>query len=391
MRHGKPRFGDLIFEVNCLGCGEVAYSLPYRENTHHTMTCHRCGEITIAHVLPGMHLAVATAEQRAVALARLAADVEAALARGRIRLRERLKERHCTLASASDDNTIRLWNPHTGEHQRTLKGHTDWVRAIAFSPDGTTLASASSDKTIRLWSLNTGEHQRTLTGHTDDVNAIAFSPDGTSLACNPDSTTIRIWNPHTDQHQNTLTGHKHRVFAVAYSPDGATLASASGDNTVRLWNPHTGQHLHFLTGHTRDVNAVAFEPGGRPGRDAVVEPPLTTVDRGDGWVRLTMTDTAEFICAYDLYRVRLAPGAVEVTVKVDIRCQGLHARVALGALSARVIWADGTVRDASAIEDLTFEVAWVKAPRLPLVEGVLPLQRTSRDGSAESDREGEGA
>ena len=55
------------------------------------------------------------------------------------------------LASASDDNTIRLWDPATGTSRGTLEGHSDWVRAVVFSPDGQLLASASDDKTVRLW------------------------------------------------------------------------------------------------------------------------------------------------------------------------------------------------------------------------------------------------
>ena len=66
------------------------------------------------------------------------------------------------LASASDDETVRLWNPATGEGLRRLVGHTDWVRAVAFSHDGQLLASASSDKTVRLWNPATGEELQRL-------------------------------------------------------------------------------------------------------------------------------------------------------------------------------------------------------------------------------------
>lgn len=60
----EPNWEELIFEVGCLGCGKTAFTLPYREGTHHTMTCQQCGEITIAHVLTGGNLAMATAVQR---------------------------------------------------------------------------------------------------------------------------------------------------------------------------------------------------------------------------------------------------------------------------------------------------------------------------------------
>jgi WD40 repeat protein len=61
------------------------------------------------------------------------------------------------LASASDDGTVRLWNPATGEPVQTLEGHSDWVSAVAFSRDGQLLASASGDVTVRLWNPATGE------------------------------------------------------------------------------------------------------------------------------------------------------------------------------------------------------------------------------------------
>ena len=86
------------------------------------------------------------------------------------------------LASGSDDCFIKLWNANTGECLRTLKGHMDHVRSVAFSPDGTLLASGSGDNKIRVWNVNTGECLRTLEGHTDYVRSVAFSPDGKTFS-----------------------------------------------------------------------------------------------------------------------------------------------------------------------------------------------------------------
>ncbi|KAK0645495.1 hypothetical protein B0T16DRAFT_428600 [Cercophora newfieldiana] len=97
-----------------------------------------------------------------------------------------------TLASGSDDKTIRLWDTGTGTYQQTLEGHNKAVFAVAFSPDGKTLASGSDDETIRLWDTATGTHQQTLEGHnntvegygsyvtsqSDYIRAVAFLPDG---------------------------------------------------------------------------------------------------------------------------------------------------------------------------------------------------------------------
>ena len=167
------------------------------------------------------------------------------------------------LASAGRDNTIRLWNVNTGQTLRELKEHTDHVFSVAFSPNGQILASASKDNTIRLWNLNTGQTIRTLKRHTDHVFSVAFSPNGQILASASRDNTIRLWNPNTGQNIRTLNEHTDHVFGVAFSPNGRILASASRDNTVRLWNPNTGQNIDTLGDHTNHVYGVAFSPDGR--------------------------------------------------------------------------------------------------------------------------------
>jgi len=60
------------------------------------------------------------------------------------------------VASASDDETVRLWDSATGAARGTLESHSNWVMDVAFSPDGKLVASVSKDKTVRLWDLATG-------------------------------------------------------------------------------------------------------------------------------------------------------------------------------------------------------------------------------------------
>ena len=174
-----------------------------------------------------------------------------------------------TLASASFDGTIRLWDPHTVEHTTLLIGHTGSVNSIAFNPDGQTLASVSQDTTIRLWDPRTGEHKTTLRAHSGftyiGFTSVAFSPDGQTLATggdyeNPD---IRLWDLDNEENIRTLTGHTNRITSIAFSPNGQILASASADDTIRLWNPHNGQLKTTLKGHTRAVESVVFSPDGK--------------------------------------------------------------------------------------------------------------------------------
>jgi WD40 repeat protein len=166
------------------------------------------------------------------------------------------------LASAGKDKTVRLWEVATGAQVRTLTGHSRWVFGVAFSPDGALLASASDDKTVRLWKVATGAQVRTLTGHTDTVRGVAFSPDGRLLASASDDRTVRLWEVATGAQVRTLSGHAGYVTGVAFSPDGHLLASAAGDKTVRLWEVASGTQVRTLVHDTVWVFGVAFGPDG---------------------------------------------------------------------------------------------------------------------------------
>ncbi len=165
------------------------------------------------------------------------------------------------LATASEDNTLQLWDPRTGERVAVLSGFTD-RQSVAFSPDGTRLASGSSDGTIRLWNALTGAEVMFLSGHTGRVNGLNFSPDSRLLASGSLDRTVRIWSVSSGQELDSLTGHGDEVLTVAFSPDGTRLASSGRDSAIRLWETQTGVLLNVLRGHNGTVNSLAFSPDG---------------------------------------------------------------------------------------------------------------------------------
>jgi WD40 repeat protein len=161
------------------------------------------------------------------------------------------------LASASEDRTVRLWDPSTGQEVQKLEGQTNLVYAVAFSHDGSLLASASEDRTVRLWDTSTGQEVQKLEGHTSYVYAVAFSHDGSLLASASHDQTVRLWDPSTGQEVRKLEGHTSSVSTVAFSHDGSLLASASKDRTVRLWDTSTGQEVQKLE-NVPEVTTISF-------------------------------------------------------------------------------------------------------------------------------------
>lgn len=161
------------------------------------------------------------------------------------------------VASASNDQTVWIWNAKTGALHRILEGHSDQVNAVAFSSNNQLVASGSSDKSIRLWNAITGALHHTLEGHFGRVEVVIFSFDGQLVASASDC-TVWLWNAATGMLHHILEGHSNKISAVAFSPSDRLVASASADSTVRLWNTATGTLHHTLKGHSDQVLGMAF-------------------------------------------------------------------------------------------------------------------------------------
>ncbi len=170
---------------------------------------------------------------------------------------------HKTLTSASDDTTIRLWDLPTGDPQFTLKGHTQSVQCLAFSPkDLTLMASGSRDRSLKLWDVEQHQELRTLIGHQSAVNTVAFSPHGDILASGSADRTVKLWNSQTGELITTLMGARLAITAIAFHPVQPILVAASADSAVRVWNLTTLEPIHTLSTHRGSVRAIAFNPDG---------------------------------------------------------------------------------------------------------------------------------
>jgi WD40 repeat protein len=121
-----------------------------------------------------------------------------------------------------------VWDASTGAQQHTLEGHSGWVRAVQFSPDGSKLASASHDKKVIVWDASTGAQQHTLEGHSHWVTAVQFSPDGSKLASVSIDEEVMVWDLHKTPPVETINVGDY-VSDLAFSADGLYLKTNTGN------------------------------------------------------------------------------------------------------------------------------------------------------------------
>src|SRR5262249_34439790 len=223
-----------------------------------------------------------------------------------------------TIATASEDFTVRLWNAVTGEELRILVSQADakcypyslawspdgkslvlaagpsglfqcdlatgkvsarfqstghWPWRVALSPSGKLLASRDQRSFVNLWDMTTGKELRRL-NCTRSAEGLAFSPDGRFIATGNENPHVRLWNPETGAEMRPITRPDPNLASggsLTFSPDGRTLASSSPDSvasinetsTLILYEVATGKERWRLA-HTHSKSSpVAFSPDGR--------------------------------------------------------------------------------------------------------------------------------
>ena len=203
------------------------------------------------------------------------------------------------LATASQDNTIVVWDTVTGVPLFSFSGHTQPVQALKWGGQGL-IYSGSRDRSVRAWSLETKRMFRLMEAHAHWVNTLSLNCDyvlrqgpydhrgmaptdrdeiqqlakekyesitntnGELLVSGSDDFTLRLWNPmETGKPIHTMTGHQQPVNYVLHSPDGLMIASASFDKSVRIWDGITGKFLYAFRAHVQSVYQVAWSADSR--------------------------------------------------------------------------------------------------------------------------------
>jgi RNA polymerase sigma factor (sigma-70 family) len=178
-----------------------------------------------------------------------------------------------TLASGcAKEGTIRIWEPATGKLLRQFHAPRWPVWSLIFSRDGKKLLSGGGwqDSPILLWDPTSGKQIRQFDGPKEGARSLALSPDGRTVASNSKG-EVQLWEMDTGKLIRSLTGQKKRVRALAFSPDGKLLASGSEDCSVWLWETATGKVQRRLPDDPEElqklrdgyVRALAFSPDGK--------------------------------------------------------------------------------------------------------------------------------
>jgi len=161
-----------------------------------------------------------------------------------------------TIAVGLESGKIIILDRITGIQTAILSGHTDSVRSLAFSPDGTSLVSGSIDKTVKLWDVQTGGVVKTFHGHTDWVHSVSISADYTTIASGSEDKTICLWNIQTEECHHVIE-QQDLVKHVTFSPTDSQHLISVSVNQVWHWNINGHQTNPAHTG-----SCIAFSPDG---------------------------------------------------------------------------------------------------------------------------------
>lgn len=145
---------------------------------------------------------------------------------------------------------------------KTLEGHKDGVLALAFSPCGKFLATAGEDNTIRLWDIPDGIEIQAIEAHQGDIKALAFNPEGDFFASASWDKTIKLWKTADCSTIAEAAGHEGPVNSLAFSPDGKALYSGSDDGTIKVFGCPGCSLKKTINPGIGDIKAVAVSAGG---------------------------------------------------------------------------------------------------------------------------------
>jgi WD40 repeat protein/tRNA A-37 threonylcarbamoyl transferase component Bud32 len=264
------------------------------------------------------------------------------------------------VASASNDTTVRIWDPSSGRTHLIFRGHTASANAVTWSPDSGSLASAGSDLKVQVVEAASGNNLRTYYGHTGNIRTVAWSPDGKRIASAGDDGKVHVWEAATAKRLYVYAGHAGRVWTVAWSPDSSHIASGGNDKVIRIWNWRTGKLLLTYGGHRDQVKSLAWSPDGKHIVSGSDDRTVQVWNAKTARKEFTYSEHVDVLngVAWSPDGRRVASGSGDYTTHIWDAFSGENSYIYRGHLLAvhAVTWIPDGSRIASASDDHTVQV-----------------------------------
>jgi WD40 repeat protein len=199
------------------------------------------------------------------------------------------------LGGGRSENLIRIWDPKTGRTLQKLRGHTDYVGQMTYSPDGRMLAAMSyanmvKEHKVHVWDVGTGKE---LCQYKDEgIGLLAFSPDSKTLVSSSDRHTLVLRELSSGEEIRYKLEEPYGSYATtrvaAFTPDGKVLV-VGGSPRIRRLDVTRGKEIPLSAGESEHVSAAALSPDGR----------LLASCNWDGTIRLYDTATGRLLRSLD--------------------------------------------------------------------------------------------
>ncbi len=164
------------------------------------------------------------------------------------------------MVAGDETGAIQVFDVSSRAILKTWKEHKQPVWTTKFSPgELTTLMSASDDQTVKLWDLPSQESVTTFVGHQDYVRSGAFMPGQASglLVSGSYDQTVRLWDPRSSGRSVMVFKHAAPVESVLPLPTGTTVLAAA-DNQISVLDLVAGKPLQLLRNHQKTVTSLCL-------------------------------------------------------------------------------------------------------------------------------------
>ena len=164
------------------------------------------------------------------------------------------------LVSADHDGIIKYWQPNFNNVE-SIRGHTEPIRDLAFSPTDAKFVTASDDATCKIFDFTLGTTDTTLTGHGWDAKCCDWHPTKGLIASGSKDHLVKLWDPRTGRCLTTIRGHKNTLTKTIFEKvQGNCLATSARDQLARVFDLRMMRDICLLRGHEKDVSTLAWHP-----------------------------------------------------------------------------------------------------------------------------------